>query len=77
MVRINLIELFVKIKIYLIRCKQTTKRYNIDINNFSSDWADGLAFCALINHFIPNQFDFNSLNKVNRRLNFELAFSTA
>ena len=49
----------------------------MEINNFSSDWADGLAFCALINHFIPNQFDFNSLSKENRRQNFELAFSTA
>ena len=58
-------------------CKSMTIGYNVEIDNFTSDWADGLAFCALIDHFIPNEFEFDSLNKENRKINLELAFSTA
>ncbi|XP_076333926.1 uncharacterized protein LOC143237979 [Tachypleus tridentatus] len=59
-------------------CRSKTKEYeNIDIQNFSSSWSDGLAFCALIHHFYPDAFDFESLNPKNRRHNFGLAFRTA
>jgi hypothetical protein len=46
----------------------------IKIDNFSSCWANGLAFCALIHHFMPNEFDFTKLRPENRRENFDLAF---
>ncbi|CAG7700241.1 unnamed protein product [Allacma fusca] len=51
--------------------------HNVKIENFSSSWSDGLAFCALIHHFYPDAFDYNSLDQKNRRQNFELAFKVA
>ncbi|RWS04861.1 smoothelin-like protein [Dinothrombium tinctorium] len=67
------------VKEMLLRwCKNKTSEYpNVDITNFSSSWADGLAFCALIHHFFPDAFDYSSLDAKNRRKNFELAFKTA
>lgn len=50
---------------------------NIDIQNFSSSWSDGMAFCALVHSFFPTEFDYNSLSPANRKHNFELAFGTA
>lgn len=44
-------------------CQLKTQGYqNVNITNFSSSWADGMAFCALIHHFVPETFDFNRLN---------------
>ncbi|XP_073984110.1 uncharacterized protein isoform X3 [Rhodnius prolixus] len=56
---------------------QTRGYKNIQIENFSTSWSDGLAFCALIHHFCPNAFDYDSLTPQNRRYNFELAFRVA
>ncbi|ETN85193.1 hypothetical protein NECAME_16868 [Necator americanus] len=50
---------------------------NVNVTNFSSSWADGMAFCALIHRFAPEAFDFNKLDPKNRRQNFELAFRVA
>ncbi|XP_013787538.1 smoothelin-like isoform X2 [Limulus polyphemus] len=59
-------------------CRSKTKEYkNIDIQNFSTSWSDGLAFCALIHHFYPEAFDFDSLSPKNRRYNFDLGFRMA
>ncbi|XP_068157017.1 protein split ends isoform X6 [Drosophila tropicalis] len=59
-------------------CQHKTQEYeNVQISNFSSSWSDGLAFCALIHHFLPDAFDYNKLTKQTRRQNFELAFSVA
>ncbi|KPU74184.1 uncharacterized protein Dana_GF22263, isoform K [Drosophila ananassae] len=59
-------------------CQHKTQEYeNVQITNFSSSWSDGLAFCALIHHFLPDAFDFSKLTKQTRRHNFELAFSVA
>ncbi|MFH4974438.1 hypothetical protein AB6A40_001147 [Gnathostoma spinigerum] len=51
--------------------------YPVKITNFSSSWADGMAFCALIHRFVPDAFDFDKLNRDNRKENFELAFRVA
>ncbi|CAJ0943154.1 unnamed protein product, partial [Mesorhabditis belari] len=51
--------------------------YPIEVTNFSSSWANGMAFCALIHRFAPNAFDFSKLDPKNRRENFELAFRVA
>lgn len=65
-------------KIVLEWCQAQTKNYpNVKITNFSSSWADGLAFCALIHSFLPNSFDYSKLSSENRHQNFELAFETA
>ncbi len=60
-------------------CENLSKLFvqNVDIQNFSASWADGMAFCALIHHFYPDSFDFKELDPKNRRRNFEIAFTTA
>ena len=59
-------------------CRKMTEDYpNVTITNFSSSWSNGLAFCALIHHFIPDAFDYSSLDETNARFNFELAFRVA
>merc|ERR1719471_2210145 len=53
------------------------KDYPIPMTNFSTCWNDGLAFCALIHVFYPDNFDWFSLKPENRRHNFTLAFQKA
>ncbi|XP_037543186.1 smoothelin, like [Nematolebias whitei] len=65
-------------QILLEWCRSKTIGYkNIDIQNFSSSWSDGMAFCALVHSFFPLEFEYNSLNPANRKRNLELAFTTA
>ncbi|KAM6954418.1 smoothelin [Aplochiton taeniatus] len=59
-------------------CRAKTRSYeNVSIQNFSSSWSDGMAFCALVHNFFPEAFDYSTLSPSNRRQNFEVAFSTA
>ncbi|XP_053735322.1 smoothelin-like 1 [Synchiropus splendidus] len=59
-------------------CRNKTRKYEgINIENFSSSWCDGMAFCALIHRFFPDAFDFSTLNPKEREKNFTLAFRTA
>nr|XP_046261419.1 smoothelin-like 1 [Scatophagus argus] len=59
-------------------CHNKTRNYEgVNIENFSSSWSDGLAFCALIHRFFPDAFDYSSLNPKDREKNFTLAFQTA
>ncbi|XP_068596640.1 smoothelin-like 1 [Brachionichthys hirsutus] len=59
-------------------CHNKTRNYEgVNIENFSSSWCDGLAFCALIHRFFPEAFDYNSLDPKNRRKNLTLAFQSA
>ncbi|XP_076015637.1 smoothelin-like 1 [Genypterus blacodes] len=59
-------------------CQNKTRKYEgISIENFSSSWCDGMAFCALIHRFFPEAFDFSSLSPKEREKNFTLAFQTA
>ena len=39
---------------------------NVNIMNFAESFSNGLAFCALIHHFLPDQIPFNTLNPANR-----------
>lgn len=50
---------------------------HVDIQNFSSSWSNGMAFCALVHNFFPDAFDYSALSPSNRRQNFEVAFSAA
>jgi len=67
------------IKDFLLQwCQTRTSKYqNIQIENFSSSWNDGLAFCALIHNFYPDAFDYSKLEAKNKTYNFTLAFKTA
>lgn len=59
-------------------CRAKTKEYeNVQLDNFSTSWSNGLAFCALLHHFRPEAFDYHSLRAENRRKNFQLAFEKA
>ncbi|NWU22955.1 SMTL2 protein, partial [Dyaphorophyia castanea] len=65
-------------QILLDWCRSKTIGYkHIDLQNFSSSWNDGMAFCALVHSFFPEAFDYNKLDPANRKQNFELAFTTA
>ncbi|XP_022045237.1 smoothelin-like 1 [Acanthochromis polyacanthus] len=59
-------------------CRNKTRNYEgVNIENFSSSWCDGMAFCALIHRFFPEAFDYSSLSSDEREKNFTLAFETA
>ncbi|KAJ8266272.1 hypothetical protein GJAV_G00128530 [Gymnothorax javanicus] len=65
-------------QILLEWCRSKTIGYqNIDIQNFSSSWSDGMAFCALVHSFFPTEFDYNALSPNDHQHNFEVAFGTA
>ncbi|XP_036379492.1 smoothelin, like [Megalops cyprinoides] len=65
-------------QILLEWCRSKTIGYqNIDIQNFSSSWSDGMAFCALVHSFFPTEFDYNALTPSDPKHNFEVAFGTA
>ncbi|XP_032357201.1 cytospin-A [Etheostoma spectabile] len=58
-------------------CQSQTQGYeNIDITNFSSSWADGLAFCAVYHTYLPSHIPYPSLTPENKRENLSLAFKT-
>ena len=55
----------------------STRYPGVSVTNMSTAWKDGLAFCALIHVFYPDNFDWFSLKSENRRHNFTLAFQKA
>jgi len=63
----------------LLWCQKKTKGYkDVDppgIKAFTTDWKNGLAFCALIHRHQPKELDYHSLDKNNARQNLELAFA--
>lgn len=50
---------------------------NVCVDDFSTSWNDGMAFCALIHSFFPEAFDYDELDPANKQKNFQLAFDTA
>uniref|UniRef100_A0A8C8MHA9 Calponin-homology (CH) domain-containing protein n=2 Tax=Oncorhynchus tshawytscha TaxID=74940 RepID=A0A8C8MHA9_ONCTS len=48
-------------------CQSRTQGYkNIDITNFSSSWADGLAFCAVYHTYLPSHIPYCTLSPDNK-----------
>uniref|UniRef100_A0A915KK08 Calponin-homology (CH) domain-containing protein n=1 Tax=Romanomermis culicivorax TaxID=13658 RepID=A0A915KK08_ROMCU len=68
-----------KKKALLKWCQIKTREYGnkIELTNFSTSWADGLAFCALVHHFFKDAFDFDKLRSENVAENCTLAFKIA
>uniref|UniRef100_A0ABM5EMZ4 Smoothelin-like protein 2 n=1 Tax=Pogona vitticeps TaxID=103695 RepID=A0ABM5EMZ4_9SAUR len=65
-------------QILLDWCRSKTIGYkHIDLQNFSSSWSDGMAFCALVHSFFPEAFDYQARDPSKRKENFETAFSAA
>ncbi len=39
---------------------------NVNIHNFAESFSNGMAFCAMMHHFLPDQIPFNTLKSCNR-----------
>ncbi|KAH0586403.1 hypothetical protein H2248_007639 [Termitomyces sp. 'cryptogamus'] len=62
----------------LLWCQRKTEPYKeVDIQDFSLSWSDGLALCALIHRHRPDLLDYDKLDKTDRRGNTILAFTIA
>jgi Ca2+-binding EF-hand superfamily protein len=65
----------------LLWCRKKTKGYSHvcppSITNFTTNWKNGLAFCALIHKHRPDLLDYSTLAAENAAENLELAFSVA
>ncbi|MBN3307478.1 SPTN4 protein, partial [Amia calva] len=62
----------------LLWCQMKTAGYpEVNIQNFTSCWRDGLAFNALIHRHRPDLIEFNKLTKSNATYNLQQAFNTA
>ncbi|KAK4049284.1 alpha-actinin [Microbotryomycetes sp. JL201] len=64
----------------LLWCQRRTEPYNeVDVQNFSKSFQDGLAFCALIHRHRPDLIDWDALSKDARdaEANVQLAFKIA
>ncbi|KAI0373677.1 actinin-like protein [Pilatotrama ljubarskyi] len=62
----------------LLWCQRKTEPYkDVDVQDFSLSWSDGLALCALIHCHRPDLIDYDKLDKTDRHGNTRLAFQIA
>ncbi|KAJ1914929.1 alpha-actinin [Tieghemiomyces parasiticus] len=62
----------------LLWCQRQTAPYpEVNIQDFTYSWQDGLAFCALIHRHRPDLFNFYDLDLTDRHRNTAFAFEVA
>ncbi|KAM6970031.1 EH domain-binding protein 1-like protein 1 [Aplochiton taeniatus] len=52
----------------------TQGHQGVKVTNFSTSWRNGLAFCAILHHFLPDKIDYNQLDPHDIKLNNKKAF---
>ncbi|KAJ8593785.1 hypothetical protein M405DRAFT_785381 [Rhizopogon salebrosus TDB-379] len=57
--------------------RKTAPYKEVDVQDFSISWSDGLALCALIHRHRPDLLDYDTLDKSDRHGNTRLAFQVA
>ncbi|XP_034405422.1 EH domain-binding protein 1-like protein 1 isoform X8 [Cyclopterus lumpus] len=56
-------------------CQDITNGYRgVKVTNFSTSWRNGLAFCAILHNFHPDNIDFDQLDSHDIKLNNKKAF---
>ncbi|XP_017049405.1 EH domain-binding protein 1 isoform X6 [Drosophila ficusphila] len=59
-------------------CKEVTKDYpNVKVTNLTTSWRNGMAFCAIIHHFVPELIDMTELSAHEVVGNCKIAFDAA
>ncbi|XP_070134449.1 EH domain-binding protein 1 isoform X2 [Drosophila bipectinata] len=59
-------------------CKEVTKDYpNVKVTNLTTSWRNGMAFCAIIHHFVPELIDMSKLSAHEVVGNCKIAFDAA
>ncbi|KAM6960311.1 EH domain-binding protein 1-like protein 1 [Tautogolabrus adspersus] len=56
-------------------CQEVTQGHKgVKINNFSTSWRNGFAFCAILHHFHPEQINYDMLDPYDIKSNNKKAF---
>ncbi|XP_069594450.1 uro-adherence factor A-like [Ranitomeya imitator] len=56
-------------------CQEVTSGYRgVRVNNFTTSWRNGLAFCAILHHFHPENINYDILDPLNVKENNKKAY---
>lgn len=56
-------------------CQEVTAGYRgVRVNNFTTSWRNGLAFCAIFHHFHPESINYETLDPLNVKENNKKAY---